>query len=57
MKETAFNKICGNCDGVDINDITEEDIQAQAKVWADQGEPFTDEEIEAAIEYLNDIKK
>ena len=57
MKETAFEKICGSCDGIDVNDITEDDIRAQANVWADQGEPCTDDEIEAAIEYLNDMKK
>lgn len=54
MKETAFNKICGNLSGVDINTVTAEDIITQAKVWADHGNPCT-KEIEAAISYLEEI--
>ena len=56
MKETAFEKICGNLSGVDINTITADDIRAQAKVWDDHGEPCTEDDIRLAIDHLEDMK-
>lgn len=56
MKEQAFEKICGACDGIDLNDITENDIRTQAEEWVRMGENVTDDEIDDAIEYLNDHK-
>ena len=57
MKERAFDKICGDCTGVDLGTITEEDIRKQAEVWATQGEPCTEDEIEDAIAYLNESQR
>lgn len=54
-KSDAFYKICGDCAGIEMNTITPDDIRKQAGVWADQGEPCDDEEIEAAISYIEEI--
>ena len=29
----AFDKICGNCEGLNINDITEADVRTQAEYY------------------------
>ena len=55
-KEQAFEKICGDCTGVDLREITETDIREQARVWAELGEPCTKYEIESAIRHLETIK-
>lgn len=52
----AFDRICGDCTGVDIDDITDEDIITQAKSWAEQGEPCSEEMVEAAIRHLEVLK-
>jgi len=51
-KKDCFDRICGDCAGVDISTLTEKDIKAQAQVWAESVEPVTDDEINAAIQYL-----
>jgi predicted HD phosphohydrolase len=48
----AFQKICGDCCGVE--DITEKDIREQAATWAEQGDPCSEEMVEAAIKYLKE---
>lgn len=51
--QDAFNKICGDCAGVDMEMVTADDIRAQATVWAQQGEPCSEEMIEAAIRAIS----
>jgi len=57
----AFDRICGDCSGLDIMDITEDDVRKQAKTWIDDGQPCSDEMIDAAItglcEYQEEKKK
>ena len=48
----AFNKICGDCAGIDIMEITEDDIRKQAACWAEEGEFCSEEMITAAIRAL-----
>lgn len=57
MEERTFEKFCGNCAGIDINTITEDDIRKQAEIWTNQGEPCTEDEICDAIAHLNEMKK
>jgi hypothetical protein len=51
--EQAFEKICGN--QVDPKNVTDEDIRGMAEQWNAQGETCTDEEIAAAIDYINSL--
>ena len=44
-----FDTICGNCAGVDIMTLTDDDIREQAEIWGD----CTQDEINAAIEGLH----
>jgi uncharacterized protein (UPF0128 family) len=47
-----FDAICGDCDGVDMMEITETDIR-------EQGEKYnaTEEEIESAIKYITEYQE
>ena len=58
MKDNEhFERIAGDCAGVDIASLTESDIRDQAQVWRDAGESVTDEEVEAAIRHLYQMKQ
>ena len=49
--QVIFENICGDCAGVDITDITEEDVRKQAEYYkADE------ESIKAAIRHLEYLK-
>jgi hypothetical protein len=50
--EQCFEAICGNIAPVDV---TEDDVRAQAEYWNSIGETCTEEEIQAAINYLDEI--
>lgn len=54
--QNAFGQICGSCDGIDMDELTEEDIRQQAHMWAQQGDPCSDEMIEAAIRALHEMQ-
>ena len=54
--ERAFESICGDCQGIEIMDITEDDIRAQAQTFNDQGEFCDENQIEAAIRHLEWLK-
>ena len=53
----AFDRICGDCAGVDIATLTETDIRAQAQVWRESGENLADDQVEAAIRHLYRLKQ
>jgi hypothetical protein len=48
----AFDMICGNCAGLDIHAIDADAVRAQAAVHIADGEPLTEDDIEAAIRGL-----
>jgi hypothetical protein len=48
----AFDKICGDCTGININDITEDDIRSQGSIWG-----CTEDEIEDAIKELHELSE
>ena len=48
----AFERICGDCCGVNIKNMTSSDVKNQAEVWIASGEPCSPELIEAAIRVL-----
>ena len=57
MKEAAFERLCGNCDGININDITVDDVRAQADYYRRQFDADIEyiEWLESlAIEYINE---
>ncbi|MDD4275161.1 MAG: hypothetical protein PHG14_15705 [Desulfobacter postgatei] len=56
-KKDCFDRICGDCAGVDISTLTDDDIIDQAQVWAESGEPVSNDEINAAIQYLVDERQ
>ena len=45
----AFDTIMGSCNGIGIREITDQDIRDQAALWAGQGSPCSEGEIEAAV--------
>ena len=55
--ELVFSRICGNCAGVEMRDITRSDIVKQAKYFRETGEIESDEEmnqmIQKACDYLD----
>lgn len=51
------DSICGDCAGIDMTTITEEDVRAQAKVWIDSGETVTEEDIIDAIRGLHEYQE
>lgn len=44
-----FDRICGNCEGVGVEKVTEEDVRKLAAYWETRGEPCSEEEILSAI--------
>ena len=56
-KKDCFDRICGDCAGVDISTLTNDDIRDQARVWAESGEHVSIAEINAAIQYLVDERQ
>ena len=54
--QDAFDKICGDCTGIDMTTITDDDVRAQAEVWAKSGDPCSDEMIAAAIAGLHEYQ-
>jgi hypothetical protein len=48
----AFDRICGDCTGININDITEDDIRSQGSIWG-----CTEGEINDAIEGLRELSE
>jgi len=53
----AFDRICGDCAGVDILHMTNQDVRDQAHAWCASGEPCSDEMVEAAILGLAEYQK
>jgi hypothetical protein len=55
--KTAFDRICGDCAGIDMGSITVEDITKQAEYFFETGEIKTEDELNSMIElachYLN----
>ena len=55
--ELVFQKICGDCAGVDMDKITRNDIIEQAKYFRETGEIESDEKmtemIQKACDYLD----
>lgn len=49
----AFDKICGDCTGIDMLTITEDDIRGQAADYHD----ITEDDIQAAIRGLNEYRR
>jgi hypothetical protein len=47
----AFDRICGDCAGVDMDKVTAADVRAQAAVWTGD-DACTPEEVEDAIRGL-----
>jgi len=52
----SFERICGNCMGIDVGDISEADIDNMAGIWKRRGDPVTTEEVEAAKRCLAEMK-
>ena len=52
-----FDTICGNCTGINMFDITVEDIRAQAKIWTQQGETVTESDISDAMQGLIEYQR
>ncbi len=48
----AFDRICGACDGINIQEITEDDIRGMADTWNKNGERVTEGEIMDALKGL-----
>ena len=48
----AFDKICGNCTGLMMNEITEDDVRTQAHIYS-----VNDEWLRAAIRGLKEYQE
>jgi hypothetical protein len=55
--QDAFDRICGDCCGVDMFSVTPDDVRETAKMHALNGESCSDEMIAAAIRGLNKYQK
>jgi len=53
----AFEKICGDCEGLNIDEITENDVRNQAKIWRDSGEKCSKEMEEKALAGLKEYQE
>lgn len=51
-----FDRICGDCEGVDVSSLTPDDVRRQAAIWAASGDPCSEDEIEAAIAGLAEYR-
>jgi hypothetical protein len=54
--DEAFARICGDCASVDIDTLTGQDVREMAKRWAEQGQEFHPDAINAAIHHLGIIQ-
>ncbi len=55
-----FDMICGNCEGVDLVLVTEDDVRTQAVIWAQPGEERSTDMlllIESAIDGLREYQR
>jgi len=53
----TFRRICGNCDGLDLNAITDNDVRMQAIEWSHSDEEMPSEhDIEDAIQGLHELQ-
>lgn len=47
----SFDRICGDCEGIEISSITEDDVRQQAAIYG-----ASEEEIQEAIAGLEEYK-
>lgn len=52
----AFDRVCGNCSGVDIMSITADDVKNQFRIWQETGEATDVEELDNAIIGLSEYQ-
>lgn len=52
-----FDRICGSCEGVNILEMTPKDVREQANTLHTDADPITDDEIDSAIEGLNEYQR
>ena len=50
--QDAFDQICGNCHGLLVTDLIEDDIRSQAMEWGD----CSDDMVDAAIRALQNMQ-
>ena len=50
--QTAFDKIMGDCAGVNIMALTADDIRQKAEYWNSVGEYCSEDQLSDAIRYL-----
>ncbi len=54
--QDAFNKVCGDCTGIDMWDVAENDVREMAEQWAANGEPCSPDMVAAAILGLHEYR-